>query len=441
METFKAQFISAGGNAYFLNLLDISDTVNTSIVRHEFMNIDGAVLQNLGNRARETKFRTYWFGFEPNNGDVMSPNYQNHFYFLEEILDSQHATHTLIHPKYGAIEGMVETPTIVHDDTQEYVTIDLTFIQSGIQNESFLTVDNLSVIDSMEVAQVNAALAKSASSINGSGFGAVLGKVVDPLQKLALQFNNVSQATRQFLNDCDRNINIFETALDNVTAPLTTIDAAINYASDVPSRIIGSINGACSRVTASLANLSNLPGQFTNNMILNMTGIYNMVTGSNADFFRTQFMSVSAGALLNQSGTLLKADEERRTAQIAKEQKQSFDVAGNLINPITFQPIMSIQDLDNMMFNVRTYAQSALLLDRESKNLKEMAAALISYVDDLKLRRLSIKNVQVNNIPLHLLMLQFGFPYNMAERVLALNPQVHNPTFCEGTLKVYATTG
>jgi len=425
-----AQTFEAKLDEWTLNLLDISDSVNASVVRHEFVNTDGAVLQHLGNRPKEIKFKTYWYG----------TSYKDHFEFLNIMSRSgedSFSTHVLIHPQYGYMIGKIESLVVVHDDTQDYVTIDISFVEQDIQNTTFVTKDNLAIIDSMSVSQLNNALTSSAASLASAGHSSILGKIIDSSQKLATQFDNISQSTRVFLNECDTNLAKFDNFLVDITAPLNAIDNAVNFVSDVPSRILGSINNACNRIMGSLSSLSNLPVQFVNNMVSNVQNLYNLASGTNVSFFQTQIKSIAAGSILRQSGVLLKADEDKRAIQIAKEQKQSFDAAGNLINEITFEPIMSIQDLDIMMYDIRMYCQEAILLNRENQMLKNMASALISYVDDLKLRRLSIKTMTVNNIPMHMLLLQLGFAYNMAERVLALNPQIHNPTFCEGPIKVY----
>ena len=40
--------------------------------------------------------------------------------------------------------------------------------------------------------------------------------------------------------------------------------------------------------------------------------------------------------------------------------------------------------------------------------------------------------------PLHVICMQLKLPYQYAERILAINPQIENPSYVEGVINVYS---
>jgi prophage DNA circulation protein len=69
--------------------------------------------------------------------------------------------------------------------------------------------------------------------------------------------------------------------------------------------------------------------------------------------------------------------------------------------------------------------------------LVTMASTLALFVDTIKLKKRTVTTVTVNDMPLQVLLLQLGLPYNAFDRVLALNPQITCPSFITGDVKVY----
>ena len=70
-----------------------------------------------------------------------------------------------------------------------------------------------------------------------------------------------------------------------------------------------------------------------------------------------------------------------------------------------------------------------------------MAKDLLTHVYSVKLESESIQTVQiVNPLPIHLVCLYFGLPYNYAQRILAINT-VANPNAISGALRIYGLPG
>jgi len=429
--------ISATLDNFELNLLSINDTVDMALVEHEFINTDGAYIQHMGNHAKTINFQCYFYGADPDIGSIKRASYKNHYDFINAMTDSVTAPrHKLKHPQYGLITVYVSSIAIFHDDTQQFATIDLSLIEADIQKTVFDTNEVFQNVDGQNIELINSNLIAASNTMQSAGHSTLLGKIIDPAQKLASQFASVTQATRIFLNECDKNLDTLDSFLADVTAPVTAIEQAVNFISDVPSRILGSMNSACNRIITAFADVSNLPVQFTNNVILNCQNIYNTfsLAGPNSLFFQTHFMAITAGAIANTSCKFIQTDAERQAMEKAKELLNPFDPTGRRINIVQFNPIMTTNELNFLLSITRTYIQKALILDRSNQALKDMAASLINISS---IDRMTIKSMTVNSIPMHMLCLQLGLPYNAADRMLALNPQIKNPNFCEGVMNVF----
>lgn len=437
MQPFKASL-----DNYELLILDISDTISASIVKQEFVNTDGAKITNFGNKAREIKFRALFFGPTRPKGEQSPATYQNHYYFVKEMSDSAQ-THVLIHPKYGRIEGVVESLGITHDDTQDYVAIDINFVQKDIQVAGFIsdTESVATIVRMANVALLNNAIAKARQSITQAGLGAVANIPIDSTKSVLSQISgvghNISQATRNFCKECDIFLNYMDSYAAAITSPLNSIDAAVNYVGDLPSRIIGSINGVCNRIVGSLVAISNLPVSIINSIVVNSKILQSTITGEHAQFFHTQLLNVTSGAISREASVLLQNDNVQTDIARQTETTSVFNAKGNRVATASIEQTMTLQDLELMLYTVRDYVQTAINNDRSNLQLMTMLKALVDFVNNIKLTKRKQITVTVNSMPLHLLCMQLGLPYNMAERLYKLNPDIKNPTFCEGAIKVY----
>jgi len=433
-----AKLFDAKLDNYELRILDISDTIGQSIARQEFINEDGAILQNMGLHAREIKFRCFFFGSDVGG---FTANYSNHLSFLNGLNDTS-KTHVLIHPKYGTMQGMIESTTLIHDDTQNYVAIDITFIQQGLQNQKaqLSTTGFLQVAAQQALVGVNSNISTAIPGLlTSSGLSSVLGKVVSAEKSLTSQIQGVSSAVRGFLKEADTVIGVLDTTLADVNTISSTLNSAVSYVGDVPSRIVGSIVNCSDRIMGSLSNLSNLPVNFINSAIYNMNALKDSVTGKHADFFKSRMTSIWSGTLGKQATVLFKADDQADAQWKSLEQNQSFDLNGRRVTASVATPPMTVQDIEGIAYSVRQYIQGAIDLDRDQPTLKAMAEALISYVGQAKLKKQVQMPVSISpSMPLHIICAKFGLTYNTVDRLLKINPSILNPTFASGTVQVYA---
>jgi prophage DNA circulation protein len=436
-----SQFFPALLDKYTLNILDIEDMQSQNLAVHEFVNTDGAIVEQLGLRPHEIKFKTYFFGHDVQvNSTYISPTYANHFTFIDAMADTA-SSHDLTHPKYGKITGFVRSMTITHDDTQDYVEIEISFVEKDIQTLGFISDSN--AIDQAVTRQqsdlLNAQLAASADSMNGSGFGAVLGKAVNFSQSLESQFTAVTKPVKDFLRQVDVWLGQLDTIESNITEPFQTVTNSVNFVNDVPSRILTSINSACNRVIGANSALISSPVVFMNNVTLGISNIVNTVTTPSV--LRPHLLTLCAGSVAWQTGAVFQSDENNRATQAKLETTRTFDVKGNRIASVTYLTVMSVQDIEAVLYNTRALLQTAVEALRDANmayaELVTMASTLALFVDTIKLKKRTVTTVTVNDMPLQVLLLQLGLPYNAFDRVLALNPQITCPSFITGDVKVY----
>ena len=67
-----------------------------------------------------------------------------------------------------------------------------------------------------------------------------------------------------------------------------------------------------------------------------------------------------------------------------------------------------------------------------------MGRTLLEHVGTIKLEREKILTVVLDNpMPLHLVCLRYGLPYNYAERLSSINT-IPQPNFTDGEVSIYA---
>lgn len=434
MKPFKASL-----DNWELNILDVSDTLQASLVRHEFLNSDGAILNNFGNKAREVRFKAYFFGpTTPSTGELNPPSYANHFLFLQYISDSSQE-HTLTHPKYGEITGYVESITAVHNDTQDYVEIDITFIENNIQSEGFISDPNAinQVLIQRQVDLRNAELAKISSEMQQKGVGALLGKAINFSQSMNSQFAKLTAPARKFVQEADAACTKFDRLLSSVTQPIDTVESAVSLAADVPTRIMTSITHAIDRVVYSLANLSKVPTTVADSVVREIGNMCDAVTGEHADFYKKHIKTLGAGQVAQVCANAYQDDQVNTDTAKAQEATPTFDAAGRRVSILQPVLIMSADEVEAILATTRNLIEDVILLDRDNDSLMTIAADLVTYADTVKIDKKRVVIVNTNSIPIHVLCSQYGLSYHAAERVMGLNPGIHNPTFATGNVSIY----
>ena len=112
---------------YYLDIENIRDNFDNSLSVHEYPNSNRNKIENLGQKTRrihvecsfqETPATTPGWSA----GEALFPTYAAHFGLLE-IIRNVRENLPFTHPKYGEIEGKIDTFSSYHDDTLEFAKI------------------------------------------------------------------------------------------------------------------------------------------------------------------------------------------------------------------------------------------------------------------------------------------------------------------------------
>jgi hypothetical protein len=130
--------------------------------------------------------------------------------------------------------------------------------------------------------------------------------------------------------------------------------------------------------------------------------------------------------------TLLPENEQKAAAQ------QTFTMSGkparDIVEP---ERVLTVAEIETMLADTRTIIQEAVMAARGIPSLADMAAILTDHVAQVKTRRWNTVLAEIDQpIPVHLLCLKYGLPYNDAEILLALN-KIPHPTFVSGKVLVH----
>jgi hypothetical protein len=119
-------------------------------------------------------------------------------------------------------------------------------------------------------------------------------------------------------------------------------------------------------------------------------------------------------------------------AAIYAEDEQAFQDADPDVQ------LMNIRELEETLAIVRARLEAAVAIARDMDSLKQTAENLLNHVNSVRLEREKmIKVILDNPMPLHLVCLKYGLPYQDAERLLRIN-HIRQPNFTAGEVLVYA---
>lgn len=429
-------------DGFDLEIEHIEDSFERSIAKHEFPKRNGALLENMGLKARTVKFRCYWY----------EETYETHKEFIKHLDKTE--TFELLHPKYGLMKGEIESVTIRADDREKTAEVDLTFIEGRIgQNQAatgakFINKGDVEWDTEDDFADGQADLIdeieEDARITLGAEAKAIMAAVLDPMKRLQEQFSNLSapaleyvKAAQDFIDECDD-------ALSEIAEPADSILSIITYPSTLPGIVAGSIAQMMERVTVSLESLKSSPTRY----IASLRDAYasfgedeEMGDLVSTGFDAPKYVTIAAAQRESlEAAYVFAEDESARQVTRALEETPAFDMLGNYIKPQETQAILTVDEIEEILGGVREDTQAAVNLARSRQTLKDTAAGLVAHVNDIKLERDKIVSVETTNIlPLHLVCLANGLPYNYAGRIKSINNTIKNPTFTpSGEVKIYA---
>lgn len=401
-------------DGFYLNIVTTSDTYPQSLSIKEYPFSSKNAIESFGPKTRNVSINCI-FGDDLPFSDGWStykariPIYDNHINFIDLINRARIKPLIFTHPKYGEIEGYVETFAVDADDTQRFANITFTFVQ---------------LIKTEEVKFVQYPIVNQSKSWQGTNDAVT--DDINAEEKASLSVAAFAGRMATFRGKLDA-------WLRKVTNPANSIINTVTYANDIAGDTIQSINEAVDRIVQAYIDIRNLPAQFINNIITGCRSLKASFTGIEAQYVHV----MSASRVGYESGITYQQDDEKRTDVTKKENIKTFDAAGNYLGTPTYEEVMTIDELEKTLYDVREFINEAIQLDRTKRDLLDQARFLQDYINDIKLDRQRLETKE--NVPLqslHTLTTLNDLSYQATERILRLNPTIKNPTFVDGEVKI-----
>jgi prophage DNA circulation protein len=406
----------------------LDDTFEKAIIRHEFPFRNGALLEDMGQKARVIKLRCYFW----DNGDHLT--YDAHIALINHLEGT--GLSEFIHPRYGIVKGCVEQVSVRHDDRIRTAEIDLTFV------ENFRTAIQASYVADVQAAVEEAYAAGIDEQMDefradmqaalGSEAISIVGIELDPAMGIVEQLQGVSLTARNWLKTVDTYVDTLEGTLDTIANPANGIVAAISFTTTLPGRVIGSAARCVERYAVLYDSLRNAPERF----LESLENGYRQLEAAFEGFSKTTRIAGASHCAMT-AAEMYKTDEQSRAVQKKIESARPFDAMGNYRAPAEITAPMTAVELERTLATVRGYIQDAIDVARGGDSLKAMALQMLTHVNTVKLQRESIVQIRQDNpVPLHLFCLQQGLPYQAADRLMAINT-IRKPNETSGTVNCY----
>ena len=424
---------SAAIDGIDLEIETLDDQFEVAISRHEIPYRDGALLENMGQKARTVNIRCYFWD------DGSHLTYNDHIELVKHLKNK--ALVDLVHPMYGSMSGMIERVSVRADDRELTAEVDITFVEQLRQdlyereNEDVEAAADQAVIDAQDEQMEQ--LEDEAQDELGAEATEITSQELDPEQDILEQFSGVSQKARAWIKQVDAAVAAFEGALNDVTQPVNSLISTISYGTKLPGRVIGSIARMVDRYVTLYKTATTAPSRFLRNLRSAVDNLISQFAFSPRMKARIRAAVATQGA--HAVAQYYATDEKQRQVLRRLEKQKAFDMQGRYLNPPVAEPVYTVNELEASILISRDMLQEAIDSEggRNITALKAMARILLDHVNIIKLEREKIITVTLDNpMPLHIVCLRYGLDYHYAERLVAIN-RIPRPNFAGGSLQIY----
>jgi prophage DNA circulation protein len=425
-----------------LQMETIEDGFEVSIARYEYPYADGADLENMGQKARIIRVRCFFWDGSDN------VTYDDHIQLINRL--QQKDLLPFRHPKYGLTQVMVEEMSVRHDDTERTAEVDLTLVEH-LRTEIIIEQGEVSADAEGEFVEgqveQQTELGEDAAAALGDNRGFVA-QTLDAATGIYAQFTGAALAAREFVREVDLYVTRFQATVTELTNPINSLQATVSYTTSLPGRVIGPIAAAVERTARLYDSLRSSPGRFLASFKQGCAALEESVeafspntsqVGNAARSMMLKHLRIAvAQRMALEAAYLYTEDETKRQTVRRAEKTRSFDILGRYVKPQPTEAVLNVRELESSLSDVRGMLQVAVDEARGMRSLQTMARLLLEHVNTVKLEREKILDVTLDNaIPLHLVCLRYGLPYNYAERIRSINPTLRNPNFTAGEVSIY----
>ncbi|MDA8428480.1 MAG: DNA circularization N-terminal domain-containing protein [Geobacteraceae bacterium] len=422
-----------------LELETLEDSFGKVIAKYAYPYADGDDLEDMGQKGHSTRLRAYFM----DNGTQTT--YDDHIKLINHLADK--TDFILYHPKYGIIHGLVEDVTSRHDDRQRCAEVDFTFLeQMRLPIDTTPDMDVASAVESHFQAAQDDQIAEASRDV------VVLGlppeTPLDPTKSILSQIKAATGSLRVIAKEVDDHIAMLRATATEITQPINSLVATITYATTIPALLIGTATLCVERVARLYDSVVDAPAHYLANLdfafkqLLQSAGDLpgtGTAPGQQARTILIKHLQLAcAQRLALESAYCFATDESRRQQVRTAEKQASFNILGRYLSPTATDPLMNLRELENTLAVSRAWLQAGVTAARSMQSLKDLALDLLTHVSSVKLEREKIITVTViNPMPLHLLCLIHGLPYNYAARIRGINPHMANPNTVCGDVQIY----
>ena len=419
-----------------LDIETLDDSFEKAIARYDIPYQDGALLEDLGQKAHVVKLRCW---FWDDGADHLT--YDSHLDFINHL--SNTAFSMLEHPEYGRMQGCIETVSVRHNDRQRCAEVDISFVEVLRMDVGWSAEEEVATAAESEfVAAQEEQQQQLTEDLAAEDIPVV--DVLDPELSLSEQFADLAAGARAIVKDLDGYLAVLDGAVNSVLLPVNSLISTLNYAANLPGRILGTITHAVARVATLYTSLINFPARFAASLRGGLAGLEaacNAFAPTNPASHRIVITHVKIACAqqmaLAVAGTYA-ADESRRNSLRLAEKQVGFSLDGRLKSTGSGEAVATVNELETSLALVMGQMQEAITASRPGDALKTMTRQLLEHVNVVKLERERIVTTTLDNaLPLHLVCLKQGLTYRHAERIMSLNPQISNPNRVQGTVAVY----
>lgn len=427
------------------DVINARDSAQRDIAQHEYPNLDGADIQDLGLKPHSSQIQAVVWG----------DDYETRLQSLLDALRKPGAAE-LIHPVFGAMPNMLAAVFQVnHDaDNVNYCTIDIQFVQSKTGNPFFVKDYPLSKAD--EIFNQTQSLIDSASTL--------LDDVTKPLRTAKTMMNKVRGLATGALNM----VTIFRSDISGFISSTTDF---INF----PGAFFGDLRSALSLKTgASKSSLhSAYVGGGTSTAVASVSGTEQQAIATSnyaasptvimADWTSTQaallsvqsmpagLVSGSIDAPVDMPAQLVDSDIVELIAIVAVAvAMEAAEEAGAVLSDPALTAVLTPLDIEKITNETRTMIQDAIDINRDAyaPAMNEISSSAqptgLSYqpvIDQLATIALTVQALAeavINEKPqlmtrtvtapgnLHLVAHRWYSDYSRASELQRLNPQLRD---------------
>lgn len=407
-----------------LKIETIDDAFPKAIAEHEFPFRDGALLQDMGQKAHSIIIRCYF----------SNDKYEDHKKFINHLQSREYFE--LVHPKYGVMQGCIRNVAVRHDDSVDNAVLDITFVENLRGNIESPVVYVNADKDCEEAYQRSISEQKTKFSTDmhsalGSEAKSILDKALDPNQDILTQFPGLSIKARNYVKAVDIYVQGLETTLNNIANPANSFISTIEFGVTLPGRVIGSVARTAERYSMLYESIKSAPTRFISSLKDGLTKLENSLG------FTTHTQTARSSRLALDLGYIFSDDETKRQMARRLENVRAFTPVGKYVKTETSPVLMTVTEIEQTLYDVRIELQASIDANREMQSLKDMAFILQEHAYKVKIESEKLATYDAPDyMPLHLICLLHGLSYQYAERLHTVNRFKH-PNFIRGDYKVY----